>query len=365
MSAVPHPQRIQSVHVESIDGDLCVYDTARQRVHALNHTAAFVWQRCDGRTAPVELAAALAAEASIDDAEAVVRLTLQELAAAHLLVAPLAEIARVSRRDLLARGVAAAAIPAIYSIVAPTPIDAQSRLTPGAPTLTSIAPNQGIRGTTVAVTLTGTNFIVGATTVTVAGGGVTVTTVTVGSSTSLTANFVIDPTAAPGGRAVTVTTAGGTSGRANLHRRSPVAPTLTSVAPNQGTQGTTVAVTLTGTNFVVGATTVAVSGAGVTVTGVTVGSSTSLTANFVLDGTAALGARTVTVTTACGTSGPQTFTVNLPVPTLTTVAPSQGMRGTTVAVTLTGTNFVVGATTVNVSGAGVTVTNRPWPAARR
>ena len=50
MSAIPHPQRIHSVHVESIDGELCVYDTARQRVHALNHTAAFVWQRCDGRT---------------------------------------------------------------------------------------------------------------------------------------------------------------------------------------------------------------------------------------------------------------------------------------------------------------------------
>ena len=62
--------------------------------------------------------------------------------------------------------------------------------------------------------------------------------------------------------------------RADLHDRLPPpgAPTLTSVAPNQGTQGTTVAVTLTGTNFVVGATTVAVSGAGVTVTNVVVGS---------------------------------------------------------------------------------------------
>ena len=126
MSAVRYPQRIQSVHVESIDGELCIYDTARQRVHALNHTAAFVWQRCDGRTAPAELAAALSAETSIDDAEAVVQLTLQELAAAHLLAGPIDEVARVSRRDLLRRGVAAAAIPAIYSIVAPTPAAAQS-----------------------------------------------------------------------------------------------------------------------------------------------------------------------------------------------------------------------------------------------
>ena len=45
----------------------------------------------------------------------------------------------------------------------------------------------------MAVTLTGTNFVVGATTVAVAGGGVTVSNVVVGSSTSLTASFVLDP----------------------------------------------------------------------------------------------------------------------------------------------------------------------------
>ena len=80
-----------------------------------------------------------------------------------------------------------------------------------------------------------------------------------------------------------------------------------------------------------------------------------------LDPAAAAGARTVTVTTAGGTSGAQTFTINPPpgpgTPTLTSVAPNQGLRGTTVAVTLTGTNFVVGATTVNVGGGGVTVNN--------
>ena len=108
------------MHVESIDGELCVYDIARQHVHALNHTAAFVWQRCDGRTAPGEIAAALSAEMSIDDAEAVVRLALQELDAVQLLVAPIADVAPLSRRDLLRRGVTAAAIPVIYSIMAPS-----------------------------------------------------------------------------------------------------------------------------------------------------------------------------------------------------------------------------------------------------
>ena len=94
-----------------------------------------------------------------------------------------------------------------------------------------------------------------------------------------------------------------------------------------------------------------------TATNVVVGSSTSLTANFVLDPAAVAGPRTVTVTTAGGTSVPQGFTINLPPPTLTSVAPNQGTRGTTVAVTLTGTNFVAGATVVNVSGADATATN--------
>ena len=123
----------------------------------------------------------------------------------------------------------------------------------------------------------------------VSGAGVTVNNVVVGSTTSLTANFVLDAAAATGARTVTVTTAGGTSGGQTftINPPAPVAPTLTSVSPNQGLRGTTVAVTLTGTNFVVGATTVAVSGAGVTVNNVVVGSTTSLTANFVLDPAAA------------------------------------------------------------------------------
>ena len=50
------------------------------------------------------------------------------------------------------------------------------------------------------------------------------------------------------------------------------------------------------------------------VTNVVVGSTTSLTAIFVLDAAAAVGPGTVTVTTAGGTSGAQTFTITLPAP---------------------------------------------------
>ena len=90
-------------------------------------------------------------------------------------------------------------------------------------------------------------------------------------------------------------------------------PTLASVTPSSGDQGAAVAVTLTGTNFVIGATTIAVSGSGVTVSGTSVSSGTSLTATFTIAAGATSGARTVTVTTTGGTSGGQTFTIVVPV----------------------------------------------------
>ena len=121
---------------------------------------------------------------------------------------------------------------------------------------------------------------------------------------------------------MTVTTAGGTSGPQTFTINLPPPPTLTSVSPNQGIRGETMAVTLTGTNFVVGATTVNVAGGGVTVANVVVGSSTSLTASFVLDLVPAGGARTVTVTTAGGTSGGQPFTITLPLPGSMTFTPT-------------------------------------------
>ena len=193
-----YPRQSPTTHTEQLGDEASVYDWARAQVHALNPTAARVWRQCDGATSPEAIAAALRREMGIPEADAVVDLTLTQLARLHLLELPVesrGDRPATTRRWLLGRGVAAAMLPAIYSIVAPSPVEAQSPVA-GAPTLTSVSPNQGIQGTTVAVTLTGTNFVVGATTVTVSGSGVTVTNVVVGSSTSLTANFVLDPAAA-------------------------------------------------------------------------------------------------------------------------------------------------------------------------
>ncbi|HMC57705.1 MAG TPA: IPT/TIG domain-containing protein, partial [Candidatus Solibacter sp.] len=82
------------------------------------------------------------------------------------------------------------------------------------------------------------------------------------------------------------------------------APVLSSIAPNSGTQGTNVSVTLTGSNFLPGAT-VAIGGAGVSAANVTLASSTQIVAIVTIAATAGTGAHSVTVTTGTGTSAAQ------------------------------------------------------------
>ena len=78
----------------------------------------------------------------------------------------------------------------------------------------------------------------------------------------------------------------------------PVVPTVTGITPGSGVQGTTVAVTVSGTNFQAGATLGV--GPGVTVTNVTVASATQLLATLAVATEAPVGARDVTVTNPGG-----------------------------------------------------------------
>ncbi|MBS0375951.1 MAG: hypothetical protein JSR73_15335 [Proteobacteria bacterium] len=235
--------------------------------------------------------------------------------------------------------------------VAPYDIGAIEYMAPP-PTLTSITPNSGMRGTTVAVTLTGTN-LASASAVTMSGGGITCTIGTA-TATSVPASCVITIGANLTVRNVTVTTAGGSVTLNGAFTVTAPAPaTLTSILPTSGTRGTSVGVTLTGTNFTPGST-LAVSGNGITVSGVTIVSSTSITATFAITTGANETGRNVTVTNNSGTaSNAVTFTVTGP--TLTGISPTTGVRGTTVPVTLTGTNLS-GATGVTISGGNVTCT---------
>jgi hypothetical protein len=158
-------------------------------------------------------------------------------------------------------------------------IEAASVPPPPPPTLTSIAPATGALGTTVPITLTGTNFAEGATVAT-SNTGITVGPVTVVSATQIGTTLTIAANAATGPANVAVTTSGGTSNELTFWVVPPP-PTLTSVSPATGVQGTTVSVTFTGTNFVAPVT-VTASNAGIVASNVSVVNAAQITATLTI-----------------------------------------------------------------------------------
>jgi hypothetical protein len=222
------------------------------------------------------------------------------------------------------------------------------------PTLTGINPNSGLRGTQVNVTLAGNNLTAPAT-VNPGDSNIAVSNVALVSPTQITATFTIGAGATLTNKNVTVTTPAGTTNPVSF---SVVGPRLNSIAPNSGYRGNAVNVTLTGTNLN-GATTVAVSGGGVTVSNVVYVNAQTVTATFTIaTGTsAALGNRNVTVTTPGGTTNSVVFTVLGPA--VTGINPTQHARSLVPApfqVTITGADLQ-GATAVTFSNStGILVT---------
>jgi hypothetical protein len=127
--------------IRELPDELLVYDQEQHRAHCLNQTAALVFRHADGTRTAAELALLPGAD------DQVVGLALEQLAAAGLLegAAPGAEPASpagMTRRDVARRvGLAAAILlPAVASIVAPTPAEAAATCvntcagkTPGTP----------------------------------------------------------------------------------------------------------------------------------------------------------------------------------------------------------------------------------------
>ncbi len=233
------------------------------------------------------------------------------------------------------------------------------------PSITGLSPSSGTAGATVPVVVTGTNFTAPVT-VGVSGTGVSASSVSVTSSSRLTLNLLIASGAAAGARALTITTSAGTSGAASftVNASAPPSPVVSSISPNAGIVGSTVNVTIAGSNFASGARVAAV-GTGVTVSNVTVVSSTQISATLAIAASAPAGGGAVSVSTAGGTSNPVTFTVNAgsaTQPALTSLSPSGGTVGTNLDVNINGTNFTAGAT-VAISGSGVSVSAVSVPSA--
>jgi hypothetical protein len=225
-----------------------------------------------------------------------------------------------------------------------------------APTVTAVSPTSRDAGAVNQnLTITGTNFITGAT-VAFSTNGITVNSTTFNSATSLSVNISIASGATVGTRTITVTNGDGSVVTSGSIFTVNAAPTVTAVSPSSRAQGTSnQSLTVTGTNFITGAT-ATFSATGITVNSTTFVSATSLTVNVTVASNAATGAGTISVLNGDGstaTSG-SIFTVNPP-PTATSVSPSSLDQGAiSQALTLTGTGFESGAT-VLATGSGVTV----------
>ena len=203
-----------------------------------------------------------------------------------------------------------------------------SSISTGSPVLVSVNPASGQQGQqNLSITVTGqsTNWVQGTTTADF-GAGITIVSLTANSSTSATAVVSIDPAAAVGARAVTLTTGSEVETLANGFTVLSGTSALVSVNPGNGQQGQqNLSTTITGqsTNWVQGATT-ADFGAGITVVSVTVNSATSATAVLSIDPAAAIGARTVTLTTG---NEIETLPNGFSVTSSACIAPPSGLVG--------------------------------------
>ncbi|WP_191330423.1 IPT/TIG domain-containing protein [Frigoribacterium sp. ACAM 257] len=217
----------------------------------------------------------------------------------------------------------------------------------GAPVLATLSPTSGPAGGGTRVTITGTGFTAGST-VSV-DGSAPITPVSLGTGgTSLT--FDTPPHAA-GLVQVTATNGTGTSAPLPFTYLAPAstAPLLLSLTPASGPVGGGTVVTISGSGFTPGGTTVSIDGGAPRTPSFVSIDGTSLTFTTPAD---TAGPVPVTVTTAGGTSAPLTFTyVAAPAgaPVLASLTPSSGPVGGGTTVTITGTGFTAGST-VSVDG---------------
>jgi len=112
--------------VDRVGDETIVFDEERKEAHSLNPMASIVWQHSDGAHSLSQIAAALTKELRVEASEAIVLYALDKLASVHLLEDDAAtELERpATRRDVVKRvaavGVAAASLPAVLTLAAPT-----------------------------------------------------------------------------------------------------------------------------------------------------------------------------------------------------------------------------------------------------
>ena len=217
-------------------------------------------------------------------------------------------------------------------------------VTAGPAAIAQLAPASGAQGQILSVDITGvdTHFVQGVTAIGFGrpfpAGSINVVAVTVNSPTSVTAQITISADAAVGLWSVTATTGGESAVLADAFTVIAATPTILTVVPNQGQQGQTQNVTVTGqaTSFLQDGTE-ADFGDGITVNGVTVNSPTSAVVNVTIDSLAFAGSRNVVLTTGAEVvTLVNGFTIAASPAALTSVVPGSALQGESLNVQITG-----------------------------
>jgi hypothetical protein len=240
---------------------------------------------------------------------------------------------------------------------------------PPAPVATALMPGTLQQGSSAQFTLTGQNFLPGAT-VSISGGDVTVNSTIVASSAMIQFSATASDTAPPGGRSVVVTNPDGQkSGPVTLQVILRPPPMIAVVSPGTIQQGVlSQVVTVTGGNYLSGATVSVTPSAGITVGPVMVVSPNQIQFVITIDPNAPPGPRTVRITNRDGqSSNVGTFQVVPKPPAVYSVTPSALVLGVLHHVlTVTGENFRDGVTAVSRSAAiTVEATTRLGPTLAR
>lgn len=131
--------RTQDIVVRKLADETLVYDRKTLQASCLNSLAAEVWERCDGETSVVAIAASISSGRDEPVEESAVWAALERLSGSNLLEHPIAAPTfvdgRTSRRGALrAIGLGtAAAIPAVTTIMLPSMAEAASCVPSGGP----------------------------------------------------------------------------------------------------------------------------------------------------------------------------------------------------------------------------------------
>lgn len=273
-----------------------------------------------------------------------------------------------------------------FTVTAPLP----------APTVSSVTPNSGVQGQSYTVTITGSNFLNGASLASsFSGTGITVNSTTYVSATQLSASITIGGTATTGLRNVTVTNGDGQTGTGtSLFTVNAPAPVCTVGTPTLTVTPATSTVTSGGT---AASYTVRVTNNDTSACGSTSFSLVKLDSNAAFTSTAlspssltlaagATGSATFTVAAPAGSTNgvSNTSTISIPLtvghaspasvtatttvsnaaPTVASITPASGAQGATnLSVTITGSNFLSGASLASSFGAGITVNSTTYVSA--